>query len=58
LFGVLLNKIEYMPFAIVVERGILPAVSGLVQPVRESRLDRESWTIESPVRALPELGTF
>jgi hypothetical protein len=35
LFGVLPCPIEDLPFAIVIEGGMLPAVCGLVQPVRE-----------------------
>jgi hypothetical protein len=35
LFGVLPNRIEDLPFAIVKQGGMLPAVSGLVQPMCE-----------------------
>jgi hypothetical protein len=39
LFGVLPEPIEDLSFAIIIEGGMLLAVSGLVQPVREARLD-------------------
>jgi hypothetical protein len=45
-FGVLPSPIENLPFPIVIDRGMLPAVSWLVQPVRDSQLERRLWTIE------------
>jgi hypothetical protein len=46
LFRVLPDPIEDLPFAIVIEGGVLSAVSVIVQPVLEGRLDMASWTIE------------
>jgi hypothetical protein len=46
LFGVLPNPIEALSLAIVIDGGILPAMFGLVHPVREGRLDAGSLTIE------------
>jgi hypothetical protein len=48
LFGILPDPIEDLPFAIVIEPVVLSAVSGLVQPAGEGRLDAASWTIECP----------
>jgi hypothetical protein len=46
LLGVLPASIEDLPFAIVIEGGGLSAVSGIVQPVPEGRLNTVSCTIE------------
>jgi hypothetical protein len=48
LLGVLPDPIQDLPFAIVIEGGVLSAVSGIVQPVLDGRLDPASWTIECP----------
>jgi hypothetical protein len=46
LLGVLPDPIEDFPFAIVMDGAVLSAVSWIVQPVLEGRLDKASWTIE------------
>jgi hypothetical protein len=48
LLGVLPDPIEDFPLAIVIEGGVLSAVSGIVRPVLDGRLDTASWTIECP----------
>jgi hypothetical protein len=35
-----------LPFPIVIEGAVLSAASGIVEPVREGRLDAGWWTIE------------
>jgi hypothetical protein len=47
LFRVLLNPIEDLLFALLVEGGILSSLPGLVSPMRQGRLQAGSWTIES-----------
>jgi hypothetical protein len=50
------NPVEDLLLAIVVEGDRLSSLSGLIQPMREDRLDTRSWTVECLVRALMETG--
>jgi hypothetical protein len=39
---------------ILIERGMLSSVSGLVHPERDGRLDTGSWTVECPRQRINE----
>jgi hypothetical protein len=58
LLGVLPDLIEDSPFAIVIEGGVLSAVSGIVQPVLEAALTRHRGQSNALARALMEVGTL
>jgi hypothetical protein len=45
-FCVLLNPVEDFLLTILVEGNLLSSWTGIVQPVREGRLDTGSWTVE------------
>jgi hypothetical protein len=55
-FGVLLESIEDLPFAIVIDGGMISSVSVRVQLVREDQLDMRSWTIECSHQDVHKIG--